>query len=153
MFTLIRKAFQALHHRITAKIVIALLACVWGTVALDVYLMRKAAAGRRFGELQTQARLAATAVHHQLASRLTGEALPASGLNILLGDLRRVTGAQRIAVTDELQWVVESSERPISARRWLRQPRTVGGRGPRQRCTRNPVGPRTARFWPFWRTW
>jgi signal transduction histidine kinase len=110
MLTLIRKAFQALHHRITAKIVIALLACVWGTVALDVYLMRKAAAGRRFGELQTQARLAATAVHHQLASRLTGAALPARGLNVLLGDLRRVTGAQRIAVTDELQRVVESSE-------------------------------------------
>lgn len=60
MLTLIGKAFQFLHRRITAKIVIALLACVWGTVALDVYLRRRAAAAQLVGALQTQAPLTTT---------------------------------------------------------------------------------------------
>jgi signal transduction histidine kinase len=45
MLTFLRNAFVAIHRRITLKIVIAVLACVWGIVALDAYLRRQAAAG------------------------------------------------------------------------------------------------------------
>jgi signal transduction histidine kinase len=122
MLTLIRKAFLALHQRITAKIVIALLACVWGTVALDAYLMKKVAAARLGDELRTQARVVAAAVHRQLSGG------GAAGLDLFLRELQTVSGARRIALVDP-SWKVVSSSDPEEVGSTLAPASALGTQG------------------------
>ena len=110
MIAAARRVIFALHHRITAKIVIAILGGVGATVFVHTRLMMSTEARWMAEDFQTTARVSAAAAHSALAVSDTPLEASVSSPQGLLVSMRNASGAARIALVGPLGAVVVSSE-------------------------------------------
>ena len=106
----IRRLIFALHHRITAKILIAIVGGVGVIVFLHTHLMTGGEARRIENDFATVARIAATATHNVLAADGETPGASASSFRGLLVGMRNASGASRIALVGTDGVVAVSSE-------------------------------------------
>jgi len=107
MVSLAKQLFLALHQRITAKIVIAILAGMAAVELVQRQLLDRAEESWLLADLRAQALAAAKAVHHAFTAGPRGEleSTPTAVLDIL----RQAGDASRVAVMDSAGRVVFAS--------------------------------------------
>jgi signal transduction histidine kinase len=107
MTSLVKRLALALHHRITAKIVVAILAGMGAVGLMQGHLMDRAEEAWLMADLRAQATAAAEAVHGAFAAGAAG--IAGEERRRLLEALRHTSGAARVAVTDSSGRIVLSS--------------------------------------------
>ncbi len=110
MASLLKRLVLALHHRITAKIAIAILGGVAAIGSLHSSLLTRYKANWLKEDFEAQARITAVVVHAALAPRPGREPASLDMLPQLLADLRDACSARRIALVDSTGRIAYSSE-------------------------------------------